>query len=141
MEKNKGFAFFENFWTSIEKLSVEQQKEVCYAIAKYGITGEMVDETEFPIGKALTQAFKMSIDKSVNKFNENSDNGTRGGRPVKVSDEELKEYIIANDVSAKEVAQHFGISESAVQKKEVWKNRKALREQSSVAANNCYFDF
>ena len=62
MEKNRGFAFYENFWTSIEQLPIEQQKDICYALVKYGITGEMVDATDNALGFAMTQAFKPAID-------------------------------------------------------------------------------
>ena len=51
---NKGFAFYESYWNAIQSLDIEQQKEVAYAIMKYGITNEMVDPAEMPIGYALT---------------------------------------------------------------------------------------
>lgn len=140
MGRNKGFAFYENFWTSIENLPVEQQKEICFSIAKYGITGEMVDALECPMGFAMTQAFKLAIDNSVERFNENSLNGSKGGRPSKMSGNELKEFLREHpNVKAKEVAEKFGVSESAIQKREEWKNRKLLT--TKVDNNGAIFDF
>ena len=140
MERNKGFAFYENFWTSIENLPVEQQKEICFSIAKYGITNEMVDALEYPMGFAMTQAFKPSIDNSVERFNDNSINGSKGGRPSKVSGEALKEFLREHPkATAKEVAEEFGVSESAIQKREEWKNRKLLIKPQE--SNNMVFDF
>lgn len=137
MEKNKGFSFYENFWTSIENLPVEQQKDVCYAIAKYGITGEMVSPLDNPIGSAMTQAFKMAIDNSVDKFNGSSDNGKKGGRPSAMESDALTLYLIENPkATAKEVGAHFNVSESAVQKRIEWKNRHNL-QKPAVAT----FDF
>ena len=138
MEKNRGFAFYENFWTSIEQLSIEQQKDICYAIVKYGITGEMVNANESALGFAMTQAFKPAIDNSVERFNNNSENGTKGGRPAKVSKDKLVEFLKNNPkATAKQAAEYCGVSESAIQKREEWKNRKKGIEIS----NNIAFDF
>lgn len=140
MEKNRGFAFYENFWTSIEKLPIEQQKDICYAVVKYGITGEMVDATDNALGFAMTQAFKPAIDNSVERFNSNSENGTKGGRPVKIVKEELIEVLRGNPkITAKEVAEKLGVSESAIQKREEWKNRKSLTFAKSIG--NADFNF
>lgn len=122
--KNKGFAFYQNFWDSVETLPLEQQKDVIYAIVKYGITGEM--DTN-PLGVAMTQAFKPAIDNSVERFNNNSDNGKIGGRPSKLSSIELTNYLLQNPrATAKQVSERFGVTESAIQKREEWKNRKSL---------------
>ena len=124
--RNKGFAFYENFWAAIENLPLDQQKDVCYAIAKYGITGE-VDES--PFGAAMTQAFKPAIDNSVERFNSGIENGKLGGRPSKITSAELVTFLNENPkVTAKETAEHFGVSESAIQKREEWKNRKNMEQ-------------
>lgn len=126
MEKNKGFAFYQNFWNSIENLGEEQQKEICYAIVKYGITGEMVDVETNPLGFSMTTAFKLAIDNSVERFNSNSSNGQKGGRPNKITSEALKEFLEDNpEAKAKEVADHFGVSASTIQKRPEWRDRRA----------------
>lgn len=128
MVKNKGFSFYENFWTSIESLPLEQQKNVCYAIAKYGITGEIDDD---PLASAMTQAFKISIDNSAERFNTNNENGRAGGRPIKASDEEIKQFLIQYPTSTSaQVASYFGMSASAIQKRDIWKKRKEFIEDS-----------
>ena len=125
MEKNKGFAFYQNFWDSIENLSEDQKKEICYAIVKYGITGEMVSMQDNPLGFSMTTAFKPAIDNSVERFNNNSINGTKGGRPTKIDGIELAAFLKENpNATAKVAAQHFGVTESAIQKREEWRNRK-----------------
>lgn len=138
MEKNRGFAFYENFWTSIEKLPIEQQKDICYALVKYGITGEMVDATDNALGFAMTQAFKPAIDNSVERFNSNSENGTKGGRPAKIVKDKLEDFLKENPkATAKQAAEYCGVSESTIQKREEWKNRKKNVEIS----NKPIFDF
>ena len=138
MEKNRGFAFYENFWTSIEHLSIEQQKEICYSIVKYGITGEMVDINENAIGFAMTQAFKPAIDNSIERFNNNSENGTKGGRPAKIAKDKLEVFLKENPkATAKQAAEYCGVSESTIQKREEWKNRK----KNAEIRNKPVFDF
>lgn len=140
MMKNKGFSFYQNFWDSVENLPVEQQKEVVYAIVKYGITGEI--DTSNPLGAAMTQAFKISIDNSIERFNVGAESGKLGGRPSKVSGSELTEYLQANPkATAKVVAEHFGMSESAVQKREEWKNRKKKPVEEQPQVVTVKFDF
>lgn len=138
--KNKGFSFYQNFWDSIESLPMDQQKDVVYAIVKYGITGEM--DTSNPLGAAMTQAFKISIDNSIERFNVSTEAGKLGGRPSKVSGTALADYLRENPkATAKTVAEHFGMSESAVQKREEWKNRKKKAEDVVVPTTPVKFDF
>lgn len=131
---NKGFAFYQNFWESIENLDEAQQKEICYAIAKYGITGEMVDVATNPLGFSMTNAFKPAIDNSVERFNNNSANGAKGGRPNKIDGPMLTQFLIEHpDATAAVAAQHFGVSASAIQKREEWKNRNLVSEIAEPA--------
>lgn len=125
MEKNKGFAFYENMWTAVESFPEEQQMQAVWAIVKYGITGEMVDPVKYPFGAMAAGMVKPSIDVSVERFNSNSENGSKGGRPTSTSDEDIRQYLIDNPkATSRQVAEAFGMSASAIQKREVWKNRK-----------------
>lgn len=129
MDKNKGFAFYENFWNSIENLPEPQQKDVVFAIAKYGITGEMVSPEENPIGYSMANAFRLAIDNSVERFNISVENGKKGGRNSKIDGDELKKFLSSNPkIRARDCAEKFGVTESAIQKRPEWKNRKNLEE-------------
>ena len=138
MEKNKGFAFYENMWTAVESFPEEQQMQAIWAIVKYGITGEMVDPAKYPFGAMAAGMVKPSIDSSVERFNSNSTNGSKGGRPSGVSEEELAAFLIENPkATSKQVGEYFGISASAVQKREAWKNRKnPVFDSSSETVSN-----
>ena len=123
METNKGFSFYQNYWDSIQALSEEDQKNVCYAIAKYAITGEMVDPLKEPMGFAMTTAFKLSIDNSTKSFNSKAEAAKKGGRPkVGIEDNVLIECI-RSGMKAKDIAEKYGISVETIYKREVWKNR------------------
>ena len=134
MEKNKGFAFYENMWTAVESFPEEQQMQAVWAIVKYGITGEMVDPAKYPIGAMAAGMVKPSIDNSTLRFNNNAMHGEKGGRPIKATDEEIKQYLIENPgATSTQVAAVFGMSASSIQKKDVWKNRKMLAAGSVPA--------
>ena len=134
MEKNRGFAFYENMWTAVESFPEEQQMQAVWAIVKYGITGEMVDPAKYPIGAMAAGMVKPSIDNSTLRFNNNAMNGEKGGRPIKATDEEIKQYLIENPgATSTQVAAVFGMSASSIQKKDVWKNRKMLAAGSVSA--------
>lgn len=122
MENNRGFAFYENFWTSVQALPLDQQKDVFYAIIKYGITGEEVSIEESPIGFSFTQAFKPSLDNSVDRFNHNQENGKRGGRPSKIDSEKLR-ALVAKGMTAQAISEELGVSKSTIEKRDEWKHR------------------
>jgi hypothetical protein len=126
-EYNPGFAFYQNFFTSIEHLSIEQQKEICYAIVKYGITGEIVDPVEMSLGFAFTNVNKRSIDESVDRWRLNQNKAN-----YKIDSNMSRDYAIAQLISqgkkskeiAAEISTLYGeISDSAVRRTEPWKDR------------------
>lgn len=126
-EYNPGFAFYQDFFTSIECLPLEQQKEICYALAKYGITGEMVDSKEMPLGHAFTNTNKRSIDNSVDrwKINQNKAN-------YKIDNNMSRDYYIAKLINqgknsreiAEEISELYGkITDSAIRRTDPWKEK------------------
>ena len=126
-EYNPGFAFYQNFFTSIENLPLEEQKEICYSIAKYGITGTMVDPSEMPHGYAFTMLNKVSIDESIDRWVKNVSKAN-----VKVEQAVSKDAMIAQLIAegrksteiAQIISQQFGeISSSAIRKSEPWIHR------------------
>ena len=123
MELNRGFAFYENYWSSIQALPLEQQKEVCYAIVKYGITGEMVDPAIMPIGYTMTQSIHQAIDNSVSRWENNVQNNVQR----KESSMEKKytiEDLVAAGYNSREIADKLGLDPSTVRRAPAWKNRK-----------------
>lgn len=123
MEQNKGFSFYKNYWDSIQTLSEEDQKNVCYAIAKYAITGEMVSPIDCPMGYAMTMAFKISIDNSTKSFNGKAEAGKKGGRTRKEGIEEIIKEGVKEKKKASEIAAAAGVSVETIYKNEIWKNR------------------
>ena len=121
---NRGFAFYENYYATMKFLRQEQKEKFALEIIEYGIEGKIHEDGMMA---ALLQGIIPSIDNSVEKFNNGLEHGFKGGRPNKIADDDIKTYLLENHKStARMVADKFGLSESAVQKREVWKNRKNL---------------
>ena len=126
---NPGFAFYDNFYKSIEKLPIEQQKEICYAVVKYGITYEMVDATEMPLGYSFAQAWHEAIENSVDRWvlNQNKAN-------FKIDATMNRDLMIAKLIEegntsikiAEKITELTGqeIDASTVRKSRPWKERK-----------------
>ena len=87
----------------------------------------MVDASDCPMGFAMATAFKPSLDKSSESFNTQGEKGSKGGRPKKSDDGEIKKLIVNKPtITAQEIADSLGVSVSAVQKHTIWKNRKII---------------
>ena len=127
-EYNPGFAFYDNFYKSIENLPIEQQKEICYAVVKYGITNEMVDAIEMPLGYSFAQAWHEAIENSVDRWilNQNKAN-------YKIDANMSRDMLIAKLIAegkkspaiAKEIEEITGkkIDSSTVRKSLPWKEQ------------------
>lgn len=126
---SKGFAFYANYWKAIEHLPLQQQKEVCYAIVKYGITGEMVDPAEMPLGYTVTQSVKQSIDNSVERWEANVFKATEK-QVAKTSRDVLIAEFADQGMRISEIARELGVSESTIKRSEGWKNRKQKTGQT-----------
>lgn len=120
--ENKGFSFYQNYWETIQSFPQEQQEKIVWAVARYGMCGVLPDAETDPVAYAIVHAFKLSIDKSTARFNDNSAT-SKGGRTSSVDSEALAAYI-AEGHSAKDCAEKFGLSVNAIYKREEWKNRK-----------------
>lgn len=126
-EYNPGFAFYDSYYKAIEKLPLEQQMEVCYAIVKYGITYEMVDPAEMPIGYSLTVANKEHIKNSVDRWLQNQARASYE-TDEKVSRDKRIAELIAEGLNSIEIAEKISeeygeCKDSAIRKTEPWKQR------------------
>ena len=87
----------------------------------------MVNKEDNPMGFTMANAFKLAIDNSTERFNNNVVAGVRGGRPKKLDGKALADYLLENpNVTARTAAEYFGVSESTIQKRAEGRNRKDL---------------
>ena len=129
-EYNPGFAFYDTYYKAIEKLPIEQQKEICYAYVKYGITYEMVDPAEMPLGYSFVMNNQKSIENSVDRWITNQNKANFKTDSVINRDRRIAELIVDGKKS-KEISEivslEYGeISDSAIRKTDPWKERNNI---------------
>ena len=127
---NPGFGFYKNFWEAIENLPLEEQKNVCYAVVKYGITNEIISSGEYPIAYALLTSWKASLDGSIERWIQNEQKSSVKKDAV-ISREEAIQDGINRGLSLKEIAVEIGMSESTVKRSSAWQNRKKTEVKNS----------
>lgn len=138
---NPGFAFYDTYFKSIEHLPLETQKEVCYAIAKYGITGEMVDPLEMPFGYSSTVFNQRHIDDSVERWLLNQSKANYKMDSA-ASREKMIAQLIAEGKNSKEIAEIVSLegskmSDSAIRKTAPWKERNDPNFVKKWLGENC----
>ena len=120
---NPGFAYYDTYYKSIENLPIEQQKEICYAYVKYGITYEMVDPVEMPLGYSFVLNNQQNIINSVERWIANQNKANQ-----KIDSDVERNITIARlikeGLNSNEIAKRIGdISSSAIRKSAPWKDR------------------
>lgn len=134
---NRGFSFYDTYWKTIEHLPYEEQCEDLYALILYGITGEIVDKDKMPHGYSIVQNNKGFIDESVYRWNHNIVKANIK-EDKRIANETEIAKLILEGLKSKEIGERVGLSDSAVRKTKVWKERKtnpALLQQLSQNVN------
>ena len=125
---NPGFAFYNTYYKAIEKLPLEEQKEICYALVKYGITYEIVDDNEMPHGYSSVINNQQSIINSVERWIANQ-NKANQKIDSNISRDRAIAQLISQGYKSKEIAMKISemygpMSDSAVRKTAPWIERK-----------------
>lgn len=129
-EYNPGFAFYKDFYEAIENLPIEDQKEICYAAVKYGITSELVDPAEMKMGYSMTRSWKQAIDNSVDRWRLNQ-NKANFKIDANMSRDTLIAKLIMENKNSREIAEEVSsitgksISESTVRRSAPWLERNS----------------
>ena len=103
-------------------LPVEMQDKVIADFVRYGV-GLNLEHSEDPVAQAMVNMLKNRIDFSKEQYAKKVEMSKSAGRKKKVSDQQI--YELAQDGrSALEIAEMLGVSKSAVDHSEGWRNRK-----------------
>ena len=121
--ENKGFSVYHEYWDAIKHFDPSVQGDIALATWKYCFEGEMPDPSVSPIAFGMISAWKMSLDNSIERFNNADVKGSKGGRPAKVDTEELA-ALVASGKKASEIAEILGVTVDTIYKRDEWKNRK-----------------
>lgn len=98
------FTFFEKFAAAARQLSLQDRKDLYYAICEYAVNGEVGDADSFSlIVTALFSAFQYDIDSSITMHSRQEEK--KGGRPRKDSN---NQKTAVQNVRNKETAGHAG---------------------------------
>jgi len=131
---NPGFAFYDTYWKAIEYLPYEEQCEDLYALVLYGITGELVDKEKMPHGYSIVQNNKRHIDESVYRWKNNIVKANVKEDKKSAMDAEIAKLILEG-LKSKEIGERVGLSDSAVRKTKVWRDRKDLSLLQQLSQN------
>ena len=107
---------------NIETLPLEMQDKVLAEIVRYG-TRKPTRYDDDPIIYSIVNGYKGSIDNTINDYERKVSMSKNAGRKKKIDDVRVYELARAGR-TAQEVADELGVSKSAIDKSEGWKNRK-----------------
>ena len=111
------FIFHSDWLDSIQGLTIDEQDKVIGEIVRYGVGLEPAHEEATVV--ALVKMVMGRIDFSKEKYEAKKG----GGSKKKVDDREIYE-LARQGKSSKEIAEILGVSKSAVDHSEGWRNRR-----------------
>lgn len=126
-EMTKGFTVYPDYWKAIEYLPIEEQKNICLALVKYGILKELPKVEETSIAFAMISAWKRALDNSIENHEKAQERGTKGGRPSKHDYSELTR-MRRDGKTVEECANYYGVSVDTIYKRKEWKDGKKVAE-------------
>ena len=107
---------------NIETLPLEMQDKVLAEIVRYG-TRKPTQYDDDPIIFSIVNGDKGRIDNTIQDYEKKVTMSKTAGRKKKIDD--VKVYELAREgKTAQEVADELGVSKSAIDKSDGWKNRK-----------------
>ena len=118
----ENFVFYGDWYANIKGLPTELQDKIIGDIVRYGINEEMAHGEDVTVSMAVNFT-KGAIDVSKAKYQLKVENGKNNGRGKKIDDAKIYE-LAAGGMKSADIAAELGISKSAVDHSEGWKNRK-----------------
>lgn len=116
---NNSFVFYESFYTYVQE-TLRKRKgdkealDFLAAIIEYGLYGVVPDETSDLWLYNLRQEFEL-IDRAKERYNAAVENGKKGGRPKKITPEEVA-AAAQTGMTNKEIAEQYQVSERTVRR-------------------------
>lgn len=108
---------------NIETLPLDMQDKVLAEIVRYG-TRKPTKYDGDPIIFSIVNGYKGRIDNTIQDYENKVSMSKSAGRKKKIDDQKIYE-LAREGKTAQEVADELGVSKSAIDKSEGWKNRKS----------------
>ena len=116
------FIVHKEWLDNIAGLPVEMQDKIIADFVRYGV-GLNLAHSEDPVTQSMVNMLKNRIDYSKEQYAKKVEMGKSAGRKKKLDDKQV--YDLAREGrSASEVAELLGVSKSAVDHSEGWRQRK-----------------
>lgn len=116
------FIVHKEWLDNIAGLPVEMQDKIIADFVRYGV-GLNLEHSEDPVTQSMVNMLKNRIDFSKEQYAKKVEMSKSAGRKKKLDDQQVYELARAGK-SAAEVAEILGVSKSAVDHSEGWRNRK-----------------
>ena len=116
------FVVHKEWLDNIAGLPVEMQDKVIADFVRYGV-GLNLEHSEDAVAQAMVNMLKNRIDYSKTQYEKKVEMSKTAGRKKKLDDQQIYE-LAREGRSASEVAEILGVSKSAVDHSEGWRNRK-----------------
>lgn len=107
---------------NISTLPPDIQDKVLADIVRFGTGRETLYDSD-PIVFSLVNGYKGSMTNTTNEYLKRLEMSKSAGRKKKIDDQRVYE-LAREGKTAQEVADELGVSKSAIDKNEGWKNRK-----------------
>ena len=107
---------------NISTLPPEIQDKVLADIVRFGTGRETLYDND-PIVFSLVNGYKRSMTNTTNEYLKKLEMSKGAGRKKKIDDQRVYE-LAREGKTAQEVADELGVSKSAIDKNDGWKNRK-----------------
>lgn len=116
------FIVHKEWLDNIKSLPIDMQDKIIADFVRYGV-GLNLEHSEDPVTQSMVNMLKNRIDYSKTQYEKKVEMSKTAGRKKKVDDNQV--YALAREGrSAAEVADILGVSKSAVDHSEGWRQRK-----------------
>lgn len=130
---SKSFVWYESFTNSIKELKAQDEHLAFLlfeAISDYGLNGSY-DESNAIINAVMSN-IKIDIDNAQKRYNASVENGKKGGRPKKGTDDEFAELYYAGYTKA-EICAKLGFGDRTYSRRlKILKAREAEESKDKI---------
>jgi hypothetical protein len=120
MERDK-MIVMKNWLSQLEGCGIEQQKEICYLMLKYGLQGEYKESKDVAVNVAMN-FITPQIDAMQEEYDKQVAKGKTGGRPSTIDNKIIWTMAQEGKTGAK-IAEELNVPKTTIYSSQGWKQR------------------